>query len=177
MSESTLPLNSFDSWADNAFDRIRNRSLPDRLFYGVTEAANHSLLWHAIAWLRGFASPAGRRRAARISLILMAESVVVNGPIKSLFRRPRPVPVGPRPHRLRIPQTTSFPSGHATSALCAAALLSKDSRIAPAYYGLACVVASSRVYVRIHHASDIVVGAAIGAAVGAFTRRLLDRPR
>ena len=37
---------------------------------------------------------------------------------------------------------------------------------------LAGVVASSRVYVKIHHASDVVAGAAIGVGLAAVARRV-----
>ena len=61
-----------------------------------------------------------------------------------------------------MPLTSSFPSGHASAAFCAAGLLSEGSRLEPAYYALAAVVAASRVHVKIHHASDVVAGAAVG---------------
>ena len=70
------------------------------------------------------------------------------------------------------PITSSFPSGHAASAFTAAMLLS-DSPLAPAYFVLAGLVATSRVYVKMHHASDVLVGAALGVAMGAVARRLL----
>jgi membrane-associated phospholipid phosphatase len=41
---------------------------------------------------------------------------------------------------------------------------------------LAGAVAFSRVYVRMHHASDSVAGAAIGLVIGTTLRRIL-RPR
>ena len=59
-----------------------------------------------------------------------------------------------------------------TSAFCAAGLLSEDDRLRPLYYGLAVVVASSRVHVRIHHASDVLAGAAIGVLFARIGRRL-----
>ena len=68
--------------------------------------------------------------------------------------------------------TSSFPSGHASSAMAAAHLLSKRSpRLRPAIYLLAGIVATSRVHVQVHHASDVIAGAAIGTAYA----RLADR--
>jgi undecaprenyl-diphosphatase len=106
------------------------------------------------------------------------ESVVVNLGIKSLFRRKRPTwenPL-PRPQHLRNPRTSSFPSGHATSAFTAAALLGEGDPLKPVYYGVAAIVAWSRVYVKIHHASDVVAGIAIGAVLGRIGRRLFPLP-
>ena len=105
------------------------------------------------------------------------ESALTNGPVKSMFRRARPVidlVEGPLPYGMRRPITSSFPSGHATAAFTAAVLLS-DRRRAP-WYALAAVVATSRVYVRMHHASDIVVGAAVGLALGHTLKRWVGSP-
>jgi undecaprenyl-diphosphatase len=72
---------------------------------------------------------------------------------------------------LRIPRTSSFPSGHASAAFFAAALL-RDGAPAPLVYAAAVVVASSRVHVGMHHASDVIAGAALGAALGELARHL-----
>jgi undecaprenyl-diphosphatase len=113
----------------------------------------------------------------RLSAVLGLESLLVNGGIKRLVRRTRPVFTGERPHRLRRPRTSSFPSGHASSAFCAATLLSEGRRTWPAYYALATVVAASRVHVRIHHPTDVVAGAALGLALGHVARRAWVGPR
>ena len=96
----------------------------------------------------------------------------MNGAVKALFRRTRPIAEFERPHRLRQPRTSSFPSGHASAAFVAAALLSDGRRAKPLYYGVAGVVALSRVHVRIHHASDVVGGIAVGVALGAIVKRV-----
>ena len=101
------------------------------------------------------------------------ESALVNGPIKWMFRRTRPAPEGPRPWHLRQPRTSSFPSGHASSAFFGAALLRDGDPLWPLYYAAALVVAASRVYVKVHHASDVVGGIAIGVVLGEVTRRLV----
>jgi undecaprenyl-diphosphatase len=90
-----------------------------------------------------------------------------------LFERVRPVEFAELefPHGLRKPVTSSFPSGHATAAFCAASLLGGG----PAWYAAATLVASTRVYVRLHHASDVVAGAAFGLALGALMRPLVNR--
>ena len=60
-----------------------------------------------------------------------------------------------------MPLTTSFPSGHSSTAVVAAILLSAARpQGRPVYWASAALVASSRVYVRIHHASDVVGGVA-----------------
>jgi undecaprenyl-diphosphatase len=57
----------------------------------------------------------------------------------------------------------------------AATLLSEGTGAAPAYFTLAGLVAASRVYVRMHHASDTVVGALLGLALGQIAKGILSR--
>ena len=101
------------------------------------------------------------------------ESALTNGAVKSLFRRIRPADYADIDfhHGLRRPVTSSFPSGHATAAFCAAVLLGGG----PGWYGAAAAVAATRVYVRLHHASDVVAGAAFGVALGLVMRPFVER--
>jgi undecaprenyl-diphosphatase len=163
----------FDDRVDTAFDRMRGNPGADRLFYGASELGDFSLVWFILGALRGLRSQRDWQAAVRVGAGLAIESALVNGVIKSFFRRRRPVDTG-FVHRLplRRPRTSSFPSGHATSAFSAAALLSEDDALWPLYYAVATVVATSRVYVKMHHASDVVAGAAFGSFVGHAARRV-----
>ena len=167
---------AFDRGVDDLFDHLRGHPVLDRLFYGASTLGDHGLIWLMLGALRGLRSEHDWHAAVRTGVGVGLESAVVNIGIKSLFRRTRPVYDGLRPHRLRRPRTSSFPSGHATSAFCAAALLSEDDELWPLYYAVAVVVAWSRVYVKIHHASDVVAGIAIGAALGRIGRRVAPLP-
>jgi undecaprenyl-diphosphatase len=165
----------FDRTVDQAFDRhLRGRPGADRLFYGASALGDFSLIWHLVGVARALRSPADERAGVRLAVALGVESVVVNWGVKSLFRRARP-----QRHQhsraLRTPRTSSFPSGHASSGFLAASLLAARSRRPAtrlAWYGVAAVVASSRVHVRIHHASDVVGGAVLGLAAGRAVRRM-----
>lgn len=173
-------LTRFDDVVDTTFESVlRGRRPADVAFYAASAVGDHGILWLALATLQALRSREGwRRRLLRTAAGLGAESALVNGPIKWMFRRTRPVHDGGRPMHLRTPRTSSFPSGHATAAFFAAALLSEGDPLAPLYYALAVLVAASRVHVRIHHASDVVGGVVIGAALGAAVRRAvpLDPP-
>ena len=164
----------FDDRVDGAVDRVRGNKVLDRTFYGASELADFSLLWHLVGTARGVTSDRRADEAIRLSVVLGVESLLVNGVIKSFFRRKRPVwqTLDPRPHRLRTPLSSSFPSGHASAAFTAATLLAEDNPMAPLYYVAAAVVASSRVYVKIHHASDVLAGAATGLVLGRLARRI-----
>ena len=112
-----------------------------------------------------------------MAILLGAESLVVNQGLKRLFRRTRPTESGDERYPVRRPSTSSFPSGHASSAFFAASLLSeRDRALAPLWFSLAAVVATSRAYVRIHHGSDVVAGAAVGLALAAVAKRLWPVP-
>jgi len=155
------------------------RSPLDHFFFGLSSAADHSILWLALGSLRA-ARVGDPAVAVRLATVLGAESALTNGLIKSVFRRLRPEPHpdlqatdGPLPYGLHRPITSSFPSGHATAAFAAATLLADGRRSGAGYFGLAAMVAASRVYVGLHHPSDVVVGSMLGLAFGAVARRFL----
>jgi undecaprenyl-diphosphatase len=166
---------AFDRAVDAGIDRIRNPAL-DRVMYVATELGDFALIWHIVGVARGLRSDRDAADTVRLSSILGVESVLVNGVIKSFFRRTRPVWEQPRAFKIRRPRSSSFPSGHASSAFTAAGVLSDDDGLAPLYYSVAIVVAASRVYVKIHHASDVLAGVATGVVLGAVARRLWPRP-
>jgi undecaprenyl-diphosphatase len=167
-------VHEFDLRIDKFVDRIRGPRL-DPVFYGLSSAADHGLLW----LLAGSARAARRGDptvALRMAAVLSIESALTNGAIKACFRRVRPEddhpPEGPLPYGMHRPISSSFPSGHATSAFTAAVLLAGGPATS-AWFVLAAAVASSRVYTHMHHASDVVVGAALGLAIGTVARRVL----
>lgn len=169
-------MSHFDQAVDSGFDHLRGRPVVDRVLYTATELGDFSLIWLILGALRGLRSERDWHAAVRLGLSLGAESMLVNGLIKSVFHRRRPVTEMAHPHHFRRPLTTSFPSGHATSAFSAAVLLSEDDVLWPLYLAIAVIVASSRVHVKIHHASDVVGGAAIGVALGLLIRRIAPLP-
>lgn len=171
------PLDRFDDAIDQAWGRaLRGRPAVDRMFYLASELGDFSLIWHLLGTAQGLRSDEDADAAFRLAAILLAESLLVNQGIKRLIRRPRPQPTEPRPHDLRQPLTSSFPSGHASSAFTAAGILSAhDPRFRLGYYAIAVVVATSRVHVQIHHASDVIAGAATGAVLAKVAGRLWPR--
>jgi undecaprenyl-diphosphatase len=169
---------ALDDAVDAWVARRRGPAL-DPLFYGVSSAADHGLLWLLLGSAR-----AARRGdptiAIRLAADLGVESLLTNGPIKFAFGRVRPEhhlsPDEPLPYGMHRPISSSFPSGHAATAFTAAMLL-RDSPWSLAYFALAALIASSRVYVKMHHASDVLVGAALGVTMGAIARRILPLTR
>jgi undecaprenyl-diphosphatase len=163
----------FDELIDQRVDQLRGHPVIDRVMYGASEVGDWSLVWHLIGAGQALLPGRDPMSAVRLSAVLGAESLLVNGGLKSLFRRHRPVweEDRPRPHQVRTPRSSSFPSGHASSAFTAAMVLGEGDPLWPAYLAVAATVASSRVYVKMHHASDVLVGAALGVTLGALARR------
>jgi undecaprenyl-diphosphatase len=108
-----------------------------------------------------------RREALWFWIAAMTASQLLIGPVKELYERARP--------SLPLVETSgfSFPSGHATAG--AAIAISLVIVLVPAgprrrnlemlAAAFAVVMAMSRVYLRAHWLSDVVAGAALGAAV------------
>ena len=172
----TERVRSFDRQAEQLVDRVRGNPIADRVFYAASEVGDFSLLWHLISAMRGLRSRRNEDEAIRLAVLLGGESLLVNGVIKSFFRRTRPDWEQERAYTIRKPRSSSFPSGHASAAFFAATVISEDNPAGFMYFGLAAVVASSRVYVKIHHASDVVAGAATGLGLGLVARRLWRKP-
>jgi undecaprenyl-diphosphatase len=169
--EELPAVRAFDTAVDRWLEQLRNPLL-DRCMYTLSSAADHSLLWFGIGGLRALRR-GDLEFAVKFGITMGLESAVTNGLVKSGFRRVRPeheIADGPLPYGMRRPITSSFPSGHATAAFTAATILAHTGKGDTFWYALATVVAGSRVYVRMHHASDVIAGAAVGIVMGRVAR-------
>ena len=90
--------------------------------------------------------------------------------LKQAFDRDRPPVADPDVGSLvAIPGNPSFPSGHSATAFAAAtAVAILCPRMRPWALAIAAAVALSRVYLRVHFPLDVLVGAALGAGIGAL---------
>jgi undecaprenyl-diphosphatase len=165
----------FDAWADDQLELIRGNPVADAVFTTASKLGEFSVIWHVTNVVRGATGIGTAKQIPVFAALVGAESLVVNQGIKRLFGRTRPTEAGDERFPVRRPTTSSFPSGHASSAAFAATVLTgwDGPRLAPLWWTLASTVAVSRAYVRIHHASDVVAGLATGAALGVSARRLL----
>jgi undecaprenyl-diphosphatase len=168
---------AFDRWADEQLERLRGHPAADFLFTNVSHLGDFSVLWHIIGLTRGLTSDERADQAIALAGVLGVESLLVNQGIKRLFRRVRPTESGDERYDMRHPSSSSFPSGHASSAFVAATVLTSwgGRRTAPLWFGLATIVGLSRAYVRIHHASDVIGGAAVGLVIGRIAVRIVKR--
>jgi undecaprenyl-diphosphatase len=148
----------------------------------VSHFANFSKPWFLVAGGLALVGGRGGRRAALAGLAAVgAASFVVNQPMKAAGERLRPDREGlgvPAERWVRMPSSTSFPSGHSASAAAFAVA------VGDVFPGLrlplraaASVVAFSRVYTGVHYPSDVLVGATVGALIGRLPRELTLRLR
>jgi undecaprenyl-diphosphatase len=158
---------AFDAAVDAWFDPLRGRPIPDRIFEIASHLGDWSLIWNFLAVALALRSDDDAHRALRLVAAFGLESLIVNQGIKRLFRRSRPEGRPEMAGRLREPATTSFPSGHASSAAFATVVVCDGNpRLRPVVTPLAVIVATSRVHTRMHHPSDVVAGALVGWALG-----------
>lgn len=152
----------------------------DGQFRRLSRAADHSVLWLGIAGaLAVGAGRNGRRAAIESVLAIAATSATVNLGIKPLARRRRPDRADPARFEARVvpmPESTSFPSGHAASAFAFAYAVSRHlPELAVPVRMLAGGVAYSRVHTGVHYPGDVVVGAILGAGIATMVGAACDR--
>ena len=169
-------VDAFDTWVDDALELLRGNPIADRVFTTASHVGDFSLIWHGISIVRAVAK--GRPdQIVVLAVMLGAESLIVNQGVKRLFRRERPTTTGDDRLQVRRPKTSSFPSGHASSAAFAAMVLSgwDGPKLGMLWWKIAAIVGISRAYVRIHHGSDVVAGAVVGTLLGLVGRRIAQR--
>ena len=173
MTALLASVDRFDARAERLADHLRGKRPADLLFYAASALGDHGIAWAIVAAMQVGLDHNRAHAALRLVVALLIESLLVNIGIKSLFRRTRPVFAGDRPLRLRQPRSSSFPSGHSTSAFMALILASDGQiRFFSLYLAIAIVIAYSRIHVRIHHASDVAGGVILGLLFGLLIRTL-----
>ncbi len=144
----------------------------------LTNAADHSRMWlGAAAILAAAGGPRGRRAALGGLAALGTTSAVANLCVKPLVRRRRPDRVPAHRHRsVRMPGSTSFPSGHTASAFAfAIGAAAEFPVLAVPLVPLAAVVGYSRVHSGVHYPGDVLAGALLGSVIGLVSPRALRR--
>ena len=167
-SSRSSRLTVFDTWFDRLLEPTRNFKPTVWLFTAATALGDFGILWHLVGIVRAVADTSRVKQALILSALMGVESLLLNQGIKPFFKRERPTVKGDSRFKIRKPRTSSFPSGHASSAFFAAVVLTRWSSgpAIAAWFVFAVIVATSRVAVRIHHATDIFAGALIGTTMG-----------
>jgi|SRR6185437_7795045 len=169
-------LKTIDDRADAVLDRVRGRGRLDEVAAVLSNLADYGVVWVVLAGGMGRRRGPARRRAARALSLSGALSYGVNKAVKAVVKRERPtaaLEIGNVP--VRTPNSSSFPSGHTLAAFSTAVMLPTTPAGTAACLAFAGSVATSRVYLRHHHASDVLAGAAIGGTIGLVGRLVLKR--
>ncbi|ADG76850.1 Phosphoesterase PA-phosphatase related protein OS=Tsukamurella paurometabola (strain ATCC 8368 / DSM / CCUG 35730 / CIP 100753 / JCM 10117 / KCTC 9821 /NBRC 16120 / NCIMB 702349 / NCTC 13040) OX=521096 GN=Tpau_0196 PE=4 SV=1 [Tsukamurella paurometabola] len=159
------------------FDAVADSSSPllDHTMRPLSAAADHSVLWMAIAAGMSTGGLSLRRGAVRGLASLAVTSLVVNQGLKRIYPRARPAFAGvPVKRARRQPTSNSFPSGHAASAAAFAVGVGLENHSAGYLLGaLAAAVGLSRVATGAHYPADVLAGFAVGAGIAAAGARLV----
>lgn len=127
----------------------------------------------AAFWLQGrFGGDAHNREAGRLSALAVADALTVSNVLKYSLGRERPFQGSNR--GLFAEGRDSFPSDHATAAWAMAAVLAREypgPKMFLGAYGLAVATSLARVSAQKHFVSDVLVGSALGYAIGAYVYR------
>ena len=135
------------------------------LVRGYSRLGNYGLGWLAGGAAVGIAKGSPRLTVELPAVVLAAFGL--NVAVKRAVGRSRPLAEGDTPHLISAPASSSFPSSHAaTAAAGAVAIGAQAPALAPVAVTAAIAMAASRVYLGVHHGSDIAAGLVLGAATG-----------
>ena len=146
----------------------------------LSNAANYSRLWLGVgAVIAVVGGRRGRRAAVEGVLAIGVTSATVNLGMKPLAQRRRPDRAGHAgfaARRVAMPESASFPSGHAASAFAFAYAVGRHLPVlAVPIRLLAGGVAYSRVHTGVHYPGDVVIGSIVGAGTAATVAAACDR--
>lgn len=146
----------------------------DPVFVALSAVGYAGLVWIVLALGVALATRRSPLWLPALTAVCVWGADLLTLALKAIVGRPRPFETIPDPEPLLTGTLgASMPSGHAaTSAAGAVVLAAFAPRLAPLLGLLAVGIAFSRVYVGVHYPADVVVGAALGAAVGLLGLRL-----
>lgn len=166
LSRAARPVLALDSKVDTLLTPLR-RPLLVRAVEWFSHIGDGGAVWLLALSVVGRKDP---KAALRAAAILGAGTIIVNGPVKKLTKRSRPEPLDPTAFR---PSGSSFPSGHSFSSWLVTMMLPASSKLRLPAAAVASGITTSRVFLRYHHTTDVIAGAALGASVGLLLRRII----
>jgi undecaprenyl-diphosphatase len=172
------PLQAVDTFVFIQINQLPHRKLSDRFLTRLSwmmTCGNGWLLFLLLATLMD--RQRGWKATRAVAPALWLATATVEHPIKKWFRRRRPfislieaIIVG------RKPGSYSFPSGHSAAAFAGAVLLAREYPTnARGFFGLASLVAFSRIYLGVHYPGDVLSGSFLGMVLARIYSRLLRR--
>ncbi len=144
---------------DNAIERrlvlTRRRRVVSILGHLASRGGDLTPMIYALLWAKS-----DSRKAMKSAGFVVAQALVVNYALKPIFKRNRPDFRG---------RTSSFPSGHAATAVSSALMVPVGGGV---MLGVAAATSLGRVLRGAHWLSDVVAGSTIGLTTALIFRRL-----
>jgi len=172
------PLQAVDTFFFVHINQLPHGKLSDRLLTRLSWVMTSGNGWLLFLLLATVVDRQRGWKATRaVAPALWLATATVEHPIKKWFRRRRPfislieaIIVG------RKPGSYSFPSGHSAAAFAGALLLAREyPASARGFFGLASLVALSRIYLGVHYPGDVLSGSLLGMVLARIYSRLLRR--
>ena len=139
------------------------RPIFSKVLIPVTKVGSLGLIWLLIAVPMLF-SESLRYTGIKVILVVVLAGFLGEGLIKHLAKRKRPSKyIEESDMLIKKPITYSFPSGHTSSSVASAIVISRSCPgLSIPVAVLAFLVSFSRLYFKVHYLSDIVAGAILG---------------
>lgn len=151
------------------FEKTYRPKWLDRIFVFFTKLWDYGFVWFSLVIILYLFD----QKYTHISLLLLTSilSVIVFSEwlFKFLVRRRRPfekydhiVP------NIKKPRSFSFPSGHTAMSFAAVMVISwlQNLYLTGAILFVAIMISFSRIYLRVHYPSDVIVGILVGVTIG-----------
>jgi membrane-associated phospholipid phosphatase len=172
------PLQAVDTFVFVQINQLPHWKLSDRFLTRLSWVMTSGTGWLLFLLLATLVDRKRGWKATRaVAPALWLATATVEHPIKKWFRRRRPflslieaIIVG------RKPGSYSFPSGHSAAAFAGALLLAREYPArARGFFGLASLVAFSRVYLGVHYPGDVLSGSLLGMMLAKIYARLFRK--
>jgi membrane-associated phospholipid phosphatase len=172
------PLQAVDAFAFVQINQLQHWQLSDRFLTRLSWVMTSGTGWLLFLLLETLVDRQRGWKATRaVAPALWLATATVEHPIKKWFRRRRPfvslieaIIVG------RKPGSYSFPSGHSAAAFAGALLLAREyPGRARGFFGLASLVAFSRIYLGVHYPGDVLSGSLLGMVLARIYSRVLRK--
>jgi undecaprenyl-diphosphatase len=172
------PLQAVDAFAFVQINQLPHTRLSDRLMTRLSWVMTSGTGWLLFLLLATLVDrQRGWKSLRAVAPALWLATATVEHPIKKWFRRRRPfvslveaIIVG------RKPGSYSFPSGHSAAAFAGALLLAREyPGGARGFFGLAWLVAFSRIYLGAHYPGDVISGSLLGMVLARIYSRVLRK--
>jgi undecaprenyl-diphosphatase len=172
------PLQAVDTFVFLQINQLPHGKLSDRFLTRLSSMMTSGTGWLLFLLLATLVDRQRGWKATRaVAPALWLATATVEHPIKKWFRRRRPfislieaIIVG------RKPGSYSFPSGHSAAAFAGALLLAREYPAgARGFFGLASLVAFSRIYLGVHYPGDVLSGSLLGMVLAKIYWRLLHK--